>query len=66
MFQLNSPHVQLYHMGTDPEEKNNISHQRPEVVDELTQLLQKCIVKGQSKSGIGLEPETTTSFEQWK
>jgi arylsulfatase A-like enzyme len=66
VFQLNSPHVQLYHMGTDPVEKNNLSHQHPEVVDELTQLLHKCIVKGHSKSGIGLEPETTTSFDQWK
>ncbi len=44
------PDIQLYDLSTDPGEENNLHEQYPEIVEELTSLLQKYKDEGRSAS----------------
>jgi arylsulfatase A len=46
-----NPPVQLYHLESDPEERNNVHEQYPEVVAELTARIRKQIERGRSTPG---------------
>lgn len=52
----NLPNVQLYNIVEDPSETHNLANEKKEVVNELTQLLHKCIISGRST------PEKEHSF----
>jgi arylsulfatase A len=45
------PKIQLYNLAKDLEEGINLQHQHPEVVEELTQLLEKIAFDGRSTPG---------------
>ncbi len=45
------PAVQLYHLGNDLGEQNNLQGQEPERVEELTALLEKLVAEGRSTPG---------------
>lgn len=45
------PEVQLYNIANDIQEKNNVEKDHPEIVKELTALLEKYIKEGRSTSG---------------
>lgn len=51
------PPLQLYDLSNDPEEKNNLAAQHPEIVARLTQLLEKYIADGRSTLG-QIQPNT--------
>ena len=46
-----APPVQLFDLEADPAEKNNLAVEKPEVVQELTALLQKFVDDGRSTPG---------------
>ncbi len=45
------PKYQLYNMKTDPGEKNNLMNERPEIVEQLKEILLKYIADGRSTPG---------------
>ena len=50
------PPVQLYDVGADVGERRNLEAERPEIVEELTNLLTRYVEKGRSTPG----PRSTT------
>ncbi|MCK4923123.1 MAG: arylsulfatase [Bacteroidales bacterium] len=58
------PKIQLYNMGSDPGETNNLQATNTEKVEELKSLLTKYIVEGRSTPGI---PQENDSIDfEWK
>lgn len=57
------PAVQLYDMTADPEEKNNVYDEYPEVVKELKAILVKYIREGRSTPG---KPQKNDVKGKWK
>lgn len=49
------PPVQLYHLGQDFGEKNNVQADYPEIVDRLTSLLEQYVADGRSTPGAAQE-----------
>jgi len=49
--ELGLPPIQLYNLKTDIAEKNNVASENPEIVEELTELMQKYIDEGRSTPG---------------
>ena len=49
------PPVQLYDLANDPGEKRNLATERPEIVERLTDFLEKAIADGRTTSGPPLE-----------
>jgi arylsulfatase A len=45
------PPVQLFHLGEDPAERNNLAETKPELVDELAALLETAIRNGRTTPG---------------
>lgn len=45
------PLVQLYDLGSDLGEQQNVQHEHPEVVERLTRLLEKYVAEGRSTPG---------------
>ena len=45
------PPVQLYHLGDDLAEQNNLQHREPDQVKQLTELLEKLVAEGRSTLG---------------
>lgn len=58
------PAVQLYNMGTDVAEKNNVEKDHPEIVNELTTLLEKYIREGRSTPGS--DQSNDVEIDIWK
>lgn len=56
------PLLQLYNLDNDISEKNNIAHQYPNIVDELTQLMKQYIEDGRSTIGEPQKNDTETTF----
>ncbi len=56
------PPVQLYDMDADIRETTNLWEQCPEVVEELTALLTRCVVSGRSTPGA---PQENFPCENW-
>ena len=56
------PGVQLYDLSTDVEESNNIETRHPDVVEELTSLLQRYIDQGRSTVGEPQENDRLVTF----
>ncbi|WP_437185564.1 sulfatase family protein [Planctomicrobium sp. SH668] len=52
-----APQTQLYDLETDPAEKVNLAEAHPEIVDQLTQLLQRYVDDGRSTPGV---PQSNT------
>lgn len=50
--ELGLPPIQLYNLNTDIAEENNVALENPEIVEELTTLMQKYIDEGRSTPGI--------------
>lgn len=50
--ELGIPELQLYNLSTDIAEKNNVYDKHPEKVEELYNILMKCIDDGRSTPGI--------------
>jgi hypothetical protein len=46
------PPVQLYDLSADPAETTNVQNKHPEVVAELTKLLEKQVAAGRSTPGV--------------
>lgn len=57
------PAVQLYRLGDDPAERNNLYAEYPEVVEELTELMRKYIREGRSTPGV---PQQNDGKREWK
>ena len=58
------PLVQLFDLAADVGEKTNVQDQHPDVVERLTQLLEKYVADGRSTPG---EPQkNTTPVDVWK
>ena len=49
--QTDAPKGQLYHLGDDPGEQNNLFNEKPELVEELLNQLKTEIVNGRSTKG---------------
>ena len=49
--EMNLPKIQLYHLGSDISEENNLFDKHPEKVKELYDLLMMCINNGRSTDG---------------
>ncbi|MGI9550171.1 MAG: sulfatase-like hydrolase/transferase, partial [Aurantibacter sp.] len=60
------PSVQLYDLSKDPEERANIYLERPEVVDELKQLLWTTIENGRSTPGGIQSNDPNFKNTEWK
>ena len=60
--ELNLNPVQLYNLEKDIAEKNNVAEQNPELVKELTALMQKYIDEGRSTAGRTQVNEGETPF----
>ncbi|MBI9016239.1 MAG: sulfatase-like hydrolase/transferase [Phycisphaerae bacterium] len=56
------PPIQLYNIESDTEEKNNLYLQHPEVVNRLTDLMQKYITNGRSRPGVIVKNDTEILF----
>jgi len=56
------PLLQLYDLDNDISEKNNIAHQYPNIVDELTLLMKQYIEDGRSTVGEPQKNDTETTF----
>ncbi len=58
------PSVQLYDMSNDVSEQKNVSSEHPEIVSQLTHLLEKCVADGRSTPG---SPEKNdVNVDIWK
>jgi len=53
---------ELYHLGEDPAEKNNLAAARPEVVARLQRLMEKYVRQGRSTPGA---PQKNTDPQEW-
>lgn len=60
--ELELPAFQLYNLGDDPAEENNLFNQYPEMVDSLTQVMQELVDRGRSTEGVVQENDRTVSF----
>ncbi len=58
------PELQLYDMEVDPGERANMVHEYPEIVQELTETLHRCIVRGRSVKGAA-QFDDKISFKDW-
>jgi arylsulfatase A-like enzyme len=58
------PPVQLYNLAVDTGETNNVQSRHPEVVSELTQLLEKYVAEGRSTPGVKQANTKPVTF--WK
>lgn len=56
------PPCQLYHLGTDPGERNNLCEEHPDRVNELRELLSRYILDGRSTPG---EKQANDSLDDW-
>ena len=56
------PTHQLYNLELDPQEENNVVSEHPEIVKELTDLMEKYIRDGRSTAGIVQANDTPTSL----
>lgn len=56
------PLYQLYNLEIDFAEKNNLAFDFPEVVDEMTKLMEGYVKEGRSTRGERVENDTETSF----
>jgi arylsulfatase A-like enzyme len=59
---LELPPVQLYNLDNDPSETKNLHSQEPELVQQLTDLMQKYIDQGRSTPGSVQKNDTPTSL----
>ena len=60
------PPLQLYDLSIDPEEENNLYSEKPEVVDELKEVLLKTIENGRSTEGQKQENDSNFNNKNWK
>jgi arylsulfatase A-like enzyme len=58
----NMPEVQLYNLDEDIGESMNVYHKHPEVVEELTQLMESYVARGRSTPGAPQSNNGPTSF----
>jgi len=56
------PAVQLYNLEQDPAEQNNIHEAHPEIVNALTELMQKYVADGRSTPGEPQQNDGITSY----
>ena len=58
------PPAQLYDMHGDPGERTNLSGQQPDVVDQLTRLLESYVAAGRSTPGPAQKNEVTVNLHK--
>lgn len=58
------PVIQLYNLKIDPEEKNNLCNDHPEIVAKLTYFLTKQVEEGRSTPGIPQQNDGPTYWKQ--
>ncbi|WP_237607733.1 sulfatase family protein [Roseimaritima sediminicola] len=56
------PPMQLYHLGDDPAEQNNLIEQHPEKVEALLQLLERQVRQGRSTAGRAVKNDRDVQF----
>ncbi len=61
---LGLPAVQLYDLEVDPKEQINLYDKRPEIVDELREVLRKYIEQGRSTPGTRQKNEGPKHWKQ--
>jgi len=62
----NLPSFQLYDLSIDPEEENNLHSKKPEVVNELKEILLTTIKNGRSTQGQNQENDSNFNNKDWK
>jgi arylsulfatase A-like enzyme len=55
--------VELYNLESDPAEQHNVAETRPELVDRLTNALQRLVDRGTSRSGSPQANDTAVRFD---
>ncbi|MBV1888526.1 MAG: arylsulfatase [Urechidicola sp.] len=63
-FDRNGPSIQLYNMEEDISEQKNLQEQYPEVVTELTELLESYVKNGRSTTGVVVKNDA--NIDIWK
>jgi arylsulfatase A-like enzyme len=56
--------VQLYDMVADPGEQKNLHKEKPEIVEQLTALLEKYVTEGRSTPGAPQKNDVAVNFEK--
>jgi arylsulfatase A-like enzyme len=62
----NLPSVQLYHMDLDPGEQDNVYRDHPDLVEDLTRELHRCVVSGRSTPGSHQSNCEEVVLEHWE
>lgn len=60
------PEIQLYDLENDPGERDNLALERGDIVDEMTKLLHRCVMSGNTINGKKSNPPAEEELGKWE